>query len=110
MRGLVLRIDGRRIAGAMASGITGVIVTHKEGQCTLIFSSLDSTGMLSCTWYSATIDVGSRFTVCIENITETSPPTETLDYNDREKLDRLTLEAYQKLKAELIQEGVIADR
>jgi len=31
MRGLVLNIDGQRIAGAMASGITGVIVTYKEG-------------------------------------------------------------------------------
>jgi hypothetical protein len=108
MRGFTLRVNEEYISGAINEGITGIIVTYRENQCRVNFSSLDKSGMLSYTWYAANIEDGDCLNICFEDIISVSEAKETKDYNkSQEESMKESLELYRKLKKELIKEGLI---
>jgi coenzyme F420-reducing hydrogenase delta subunit len=108
MKGFTLRVNKECISGAINEGITGIIVTYKEGQCHVNFSSMDKSGMLSYTWYAADLEQGDCLSICFENISSVSQAKGARDYNkSQEEIQKESLELYRKLKEELINEGLI---
>jgi hypothetical protein len=108
MQGFTLRVNNKCISGAIDEGITGVIVTNKEGRYHVCFSSLDKSGMLSYTWYAADMEEGDCLNICFEDIISVSEAQETRDYNkSRKEFQKESLELYWKLKKELTEEGLI---
>jgi hypothetical protein len=107
MKGFVLKINGKHIAGAIEDGITSLLLTYKNGDCHLNFGSLDKTGMIATTWYSADLKMDDGLTVSFEEIITTSEPQSIRDYNHPSTEDSLAW--YRQLKQELIEEGLIGE-
>ena len=107
MKGFTLQVNGECISGSIEDGITGVLVTYKEGLFRVCFSSLDKSGMLSYTWYASDLKIGDCLKICFEDITRCSEARQIRDYNNREALNKESLETYRQLKEELIEAGLI---
>jgi hypothetical protein len=108
MKGFTLRVNDECISGAIDEGITGIIVTYREGRCHANFGSMDKSGMLSYTWYTADMEKGDCLNICFEDIITVSEARETRDYNkSQEEREKESVELYRKLKKELIEEGLI---
>ena len=108
MKGFTLQMNGECISGAIENGITSVTVTCKEGHCHVYFGSLDNSGMFAYTWYTSDMETGDCLNICFEDIVNTPKAIETRDYNRTpEESQKEDLETYRKLKAELIEEGII---
>jgi hypothetical protein len=107
MKGFVLKINGKHIAGAIDEGITGVLLTCKNDVCHVDFGSMDKTGMIAYTWYSADLKMDDCLTVCFEDIGATSEPQNIRDYNNLSMEESLIW--YRQLKQELIEEGLISE-
>jgi hypothetical protein len=108
MKGFTLRVNKECISGAINEGITGVIVTYKEGRYHVSFSSMDKSGMLSYTWYAADMEEGDCLSICCEDVTSVSKAPKIRDCNkSQEEAQKESLELYRKLKKELIDEGLI---
>ena len=65
--------------------------------------------MFSYTWYDSDLDIGDYLTVNFENIIDISENIASRDYNITIDESLNDLETYLKLKAELIEEGVITE-
>jgi hypothetical protein len=108
MKGFTLRVNNECISGALDEGITGITVTYREGRCHAYFGSMDKSGMLSYTWYTADMEKGDCLNICFEDIITVSEARETRDYNkSQEEREKESLELYRKLKKELQEEGLI---
>ena len=107
MKGFELTINGEKIEGAISEGITSIILSCKNNQYTINFGSMDNTGMLTYTWFSSSLEQGSKLKVVSKEVAVTSNPIEIRDYNNKEQIDQLELESYFKLRDELIKEGLI---
>ena len=108
MKGFTLQVDGECISGAIGHGITGVLVTYKEGRFRVHFSSMDQSGMLSYTWYASDLKIGDSLKIYHEEITRCSKVREFIDFNKtEEQSDKESLAIYRKLKEELIEDGLI---
>lgn len=108
MKGFTLCADEELISGAIGEGITSITVTYKEEQCHVCFGSMDKSGMLFYTWYTADIEKNGCLNICFEDIISISEAKETRNYNkSREETQKEDVELYRKLKKELIEEGLI---
>jgi hypothetical protein len=108
MKGFILCVDEECISGAVDEGITGIIVTYRDNQCRVHFSSLNKDGMQACIWYTADMKEDDCLNICFENITSVSETKKIIDYNKLpEESMKENLELYRKLKKELTEEGLI---
>jgi hypothetical protein len=107
MKGFTLHVGEERISGTIAEGITGIIVTYREDQCRIDFSSLDKGGIRAYTWYAADMKEGDCLDIFFEDVTSVSE-AKIRDYNKSpDESMQESLELYRKLKKELIEEGLI---
>lgn len=107
MRGFKLKIHGKEISGAIEVGITNIVLSCKENQFHLTFSSLDETGMISQVWYSSYLELGDRLSIIFDDTYGVSQPMEVRDYTNKDAMDRLLLQSYHRLREELVNEGLI---
>lgn len=110
MRGFELSIKGKKIEGAINEGITIIVLTCRDDQYSIHFSSMDNTGMMAYTWFSSDLEQGTQLTIAAKEVANTLVPVDFVDYNNREQLDKLQLESYFRLRDELITEGLIEDQ
>ena len=109
MKGFELDINGENVKGAISEGITSIILTCKDDQYNINFSSLDNTGMLAYTWLFSELEQGSKLKISISEISETLEPTSVTDYANKDQIDKLELESYYRMRDDLIKEGLIGD-
>jgi hypothetical protein len=103
MKGFILRVNGECMSGAIAEGITSIILTYKENKCRVHFGSMDKSGMLSYTWYAADMETGDCLNILFTDNIHVSEAKEIRDYNQPQD----NLELYLKLKEELEEEGLL---
>lgn len=108
MKGFKLSIKGKQISGAIENGITGITITSEKGQCRVFMNSLNETGLLSYTWYSADLEIGDSLSISFEDITDVSEVQETVDHSNPDEIDKQLLKSYYKWREELITEGLIS--
>ena len=111
MKGFRLYINDECISGAIESGITSILITNKVGSSDVHFCSLDNTGMHAYTWYASDLKIGDAMTICFEDLVQVSNPKETRDYyyRSQEEIQADEIKEYERLKAELIAEGLISE-
>ncbi|MDR2954695.1 MAG: hypothetical protein LBV43_06410 [Prevotella sp.] len=107
MKGFILQVNDKSIAGAIDSGSTSINIVCREDQCQLSFSSLNKDGMLAYTWCTSDLTIGDSIIVCFDDIDNLSEAQRVLDYNNSHQINALSLETYYKLKKELEEEGLL---
>lgn len=103
----VLINNSQKISGGIHEGSTMVLITFRDGLFRVNFSSIDQTGMIAYTWYVADLKLGDKLDITYQEIIEDINPAQVVDYNNQEEMDRMALEGYYKMKAELIKEGIL---
>lgn len=109
MKGIRLNVDGMSIVGAISGGITGVILSYREREYSIVFSSLDDAGMKSTIWFSGALKKGSKVNISFEEIETSSEPQKEIDYGSQHSIDQQDIETYYRLKEELTKDGLITN-
>ena len=100
MKGFELSRSGSVIHSALENGVTSVLISNKEGYCSIYIGGTDAAGV-SYTWASAKLESGDVIEVRYKDI-ETSQVSNIMDDDFR---NQVLLDTYQCLKKELQDEG-----
>ncbi len=113
MIGFELDINGEKIAAALDSGSVAIIATkvstQRSDSIELSFTGLnlsESEYDESIEWYNTKLKIGDEFMIKVKNVLENSLPKEIRKLNRVSIMER-KLKAYQELKKELEEQGVI---
>lgn len=110
MKGFSLKIDNKTIHAALESGSSGIIISNKEGDYNISLHGMDDKGVYYV-WYKKNLSVGDSMSIKHEIIEQSmvSEPIFIRDVNDEDAENKLLLDAYHKLKQELLDEGLISE-
>lgn len=110
MNGFRWKKEGEEVCAALPCGSVGMLLTNKEGDCTVSLQGMDAQGVFYV-WCRAKLRVGDSLTVGLEAVEEAdvSEPISVRDARDEEAERRLLLDSYHRLRQELIGEGLLAE-
>ena len=98
------------VSAAIEKGSVSIMVSNKEGDYSLYLGGTDADGV-SYTWISRKLIENESFEIVFSDL-EPSSVSEIIsmrDVRDEESENRLLLDAYHRLKKELIDEGLLND-
>lgn len=105
MKGFTVNMNELTASAGLDAGIIGIIVTNKSGDFTLDFSGTDNEGK-HYSWIYEKMKLGDSITVKYEDMDKSNISTPNrireMGYSDDDLLDE-----YNRLKQELIKDGVI---
>lgn len=109
MKGFSLQIGDNITYAALETGSVGMLISNKSGEFTISLNGMDMQGTYY-EWYNHKLCIGDSITLKYDSVDESmiSKPIFVRDVNDKESEDKLLLDSYDKLRQELLEEGLIA--
>ena len=108
MNGFSLKTKDNVFNAALEIGSVGILITNKEEDYTITLDGMDNRGIYFV-WQKSLFAMGDSITIKYDEIDKSavSEPIIVRDINDTKSEDERLLEAYNQLKQELIDEGLL---